>query len=356
MADPSHPEPPAVEPSEPVGRRSRQLRRIFLTAGIVVLAVGLVAAAAGVYVVHRFDHRIVRDTLLAARARSVTAAPHTPVAGPLNFLLIGSDLRSEDPDEGQRSDTIIVAHIDRALDKAYLLSIPRDLWVNIPPDSSLHFGGDTTKINAAFEYGGGGSGGTQLLSETLTGLLGIRFDGAAVMDFSGLEHAVDVVGGVQLCVPQPVVSIHTQHVFNPGCQLMTGALALDYLRQRYQFADGDFARQEHQQEFLKAFFTRALSAGALTNPIKLDDLLQSLAGAMVIDTGSTSVPDLVFALRGLRPNAVIGVKIPFYLDTVDKLSIVRASDEADGLYASLRADTLDSWVSGHTQWVNQLAQ
>src|SRR4051812_31234914 len=182
MADPSAPEPStSVTPGVD---RPRRLRRILLTAGIVVLAVGAVAAGAAVYVVHRFDHRIARETLLAPRARTITPAPHAPVAGPLNFLLIGSDLRSDDPDEGQRSDTIIVAHIDRALGKAYLLSIPRDLWVSIPPDSSLHFGGDTTKINAAFEYGGGGSGGTQLLSETLTSLLGIRFDGAAVMDFS----------------------------------------------------------------------------------------------------------------------------------------------------------------------------
>jgi LCP family protein required for cell wall assembly len=352
MVEPSDTAPLATVTPGP----RRRLRRILLTAGVVVLALGAVAAAGGMYLVHRFDQRIVRGTLLAPRARTLTAAPHTPVTGPLNFLLIGSDLRSEDPDEGQRSDTIIVAHIDRSLDKAYLLSIPRDLWVNIPADDALHFGGDTTKINAAFEYGGGGSGGTQLLSETLTNLLGIRFDGAAVIDFSGLEHAVDVVGGVQLCVPQQVVSIHTQHVFNPGCQQMTGAQALDYLRQRYQFADGDFARQEHQQEFLKAFFTRALSAGALTNPIKLDELLQSLAGAMVIDTGSTSVPDLVFALRGLRPTAVTGVKVPFYLDTVDKLSVVRASDEADSLYQALRTDTLDSWIATHTQWVNQLTQ
>jgi LCP family protein required for cell wall assembly len=330
------------------------VRRILTSTAIVLVAVIGVAVAGGAYLIHRLDQQIAHSTLLAPRARSVAGAEHAAVTGPLNFLLIGSDLRSDDPDEGQRSDTIIVAHLDRTLGRAYLLSIPRDLWVDIPPDSDRHFSGASTKINAAFEYGGGGGGGTQLLSETLTGLIGIRFDGAAVIDFSGLQHAVDLVGGVQLCVPQRIVSIHTQHVFPAGCQQMNGADALDYLRQRYQFADGDFARQEHQQEFLKAFLGKALTLGAMTSPLKLNSLMSAMAGAMTVDTGSTSVPDLAFALRGLRPASVTGMKVPFYLDTVDKLSVVRASDDADGLFRALRSDDLDGWISDHTQWVNQL--
>jgi LCP family protein required for cell wall assembly len=351
---PTATEEPDARPPLPDRRRRRRWPRALLIIGAVVLGLAGLTAGAAEVLVHRFDRQVTHDTLLAPRARSLAPAQHTPVTGPLNYLLIGSDLRSDDPDGGQRSDTIIVAHIDKGLDKAYLLSIPRDLWVSMPPDPKLNFGGDNNKVNAAFEYGGGGSGGTQLLSETLTALLGIQFDGAAVVDFAGLEHAVDVVGGVQMCVREQVTSIHTHRVFQPGCQLMSGAVALDYLRQRYQFADGDFARQAHQQEFLKAFFARAASAGVLSNPIKLGALLQSVAGAMTVDTGSATVPDLVFALRGLRPGAVTGVKLPYWLGSVNELSVVRASDEAGGLFAALRADTLDAWVADHGQWVNQI--
>ena len=73
----------------------------------------------------------------------------------------------------------------------------------------MGFAGATSKINAAFQYGQGGASGTRLLSQTLTDLIGIKFDGAAVIEFSGLERAVDLVGGVTMCVDVRTVSIHT---------------------------------------------------------------------------------------------------------------------------------------------------
>ena len=113
---------------------------------------------------------------------------------------------------------------------------------DMPPVPSLNFAGATAKINAAFEFGHGGPGGTQLLSQVLTDLVGIRFDGAAVVDFVGLQRAVHVLGGVDMCVDVRTVSQHTGAVFEPGCRLMKPAEVLDYLRQR-RFPDGDFTRQ-----------------------------------------------------------------------------------------------------------------
>src|SRR5262245_28644444 len=337
-----------------VRRRRRRLIRILLAVCAVLVVVGVAGASAGALLAHRFESAVTRANLLAPAARADAPAEHAPVAGPLNFLVVGSDLRTDDPNEGQRSDTIIIAHVPRALDRLDLVSIPRDLWVDVPPDPTVRFGGDTTKINAAFEYGGGGAGGTRLLSQTLTDVVGVRFDGAVVVDFSGLTQAVDLLGGVRMCVDTRVVSIHTHAVFEPGCRMMTGAQALDYLRQRYGLADGDFDRQQHQQEFLKALLQQARTSGALANPVKLDRLLESIGRSLTVDTGSTSLIDLIFALSGLGPDDLTGIRLPFALDTVGDQSVVRATAEADGLYRALRADDLQGWAGEHPQWVNKI--
>ena len=92
-------------------------------------------------------------------------------------------------------------------------------WSPSPPANG--FGGGQDKINAAYEHGGGGQAGAQLLSATLTRLTGIRFDGAALIDFSGFRKVIDLLGGVQMCVDTEVRSIHTNRVFPPAVSRWT---------------------------------------------------------------------------------------------------------------------------------------
>ena len=306
----------------------------MITVSAAVVLVLALAGIAGALLLHRYDTSVGRDVLLAPSAR----AQHGSRQGPVNLLLIGSDFRSSNPSAGQRSDTIIVAHVPRSMDRVFLISVPRDLLVTIPPMPSLNFDGETTKINAAFGYGHGGVGGAQLVSATLTEILDLRFDGAAVIDFSGLRRAVDLLGGVQLCIDDRVVSVHTGKVFSPGCQLMRSADVLDYLRQR-DFPDGDYTRQRHQQQFLKAFLDRARSAGAPTNPVKTDELIRAVASTMTVDTGDTALPDLIFSLRDLSPQGIVGIKLPSYPDTIDSVSYVVTSEEASSLFDAMRGDS-----------------
>lgn len=345
---------PDAQPPPPPARRRPWLRRVLITTATTLAVLLTLVAVVGFVTVRRFDHAVARASLLEPSARAqAPAVVHGPVTGPLNFLLLGSDYRTEDPQMGQRSDTIIVAHIPRSLDHGYLISIPRDLLVRIPPDPTLDFTGDWTKINAAFQYGHGGLGGARLVSATLTGLAGIRFDGAAVLDFTGMMRVVDILGGVDMCIDTDVVSIHTARHFTIGCQRLNSTDVLDYLRQR-DFPDGDFTRQRHQQQFLKAVYGQLLTAGTLTNPPRLDALLQALGGAMTVDLGGHSMPDMLFALRGLRASDVTGIKIPYGLEMIDDTSYVVAAADAGSLFDAMRNDSLDAWSTSHPEWVNPL--
>jgi LCP family protein required for cell wall assembly len=292
----------------------------------------------------RYEGAVNRASLLDADARTSQPA----LTGPLNYLLIGSDLRATDPGGGQRSDTIVIVHIPAGLRRAYLISVPRDLLVDIPADPAAGYEGGTDKINAAFQYG------NELLSQTLTHLIGVKFTGAAIIDFAGFRKVVDALGGVEVCVDTAVTSIHTGRVYEVGCREMTGSEALDYARQRYDLPDGDFDRQRHQQQILKAIARKVTDAGMLTNPVKLDQVIRAIGGSLTVDTNGVPLSDVVLALRGLRPDDLVGVRLPSHAENVEGTSYVVLDAAATGLFAALRDGTVEQWAAANPAYVNAL--
>jgi LCP family protein required for cell wall assembly len=320
-----------------------------------VVAVLLVATVTTVVVlVHRYDASVHKAKLLDDRSRAHSDQGLVGVSGPLNYLLLGSDQRPGDNSDGQRSDTIILVHIPASLDKAYLISIPRDLQVDIPPNPATHFAGSTEKINAAFDYGGGGMGGFQLLSRTLTSLTGVRFDGAAIIDFTGFQQVVNLLGGVDMCVDEQVTSIHTGAVYQPGCQHMRPWQALDYVRQRETLPGGDYDRQRHQQQFLKAILAEAKSQGLTTNPVKLDELIRAVGSSLTVDTNGVPLSSLVYSLHGISANDLVGVRLPSDPGDENGISYVFAEPAAQSLYQAITSDTVDSWLAANPTWRNAL--
>ncbi|HEX6683945.1 MAG TPA: LCP family protein [Candidatus Limnocylindrales bacterium] len=306
---------------------------------------------------HRYETSLGHEVLLAPGARG--ASPEHVGAWrrdgqPLNFLLLGSDLRAGDPEDGQRSDTIIVVQINPERNGAYLVSIPRDLLVDIPEFAPTEFYGSREKINAAFHFGGGSIGGVQLLSATLAQLTGVKFDGAAVIDFKGFERVIDMLGGVRLCVDTEVTSIHTGRVFPLGCQVFDGSEALDYSRQRYGLENGDYDRQRHNQQLIKAIFGTALSKGIAYNPVKLDQFIRALGDSITVDTGGASLGDAVLALRSLRPEALLGITVPSYPEMIGDESFILMNEETPALFDALRTAQLSEWASVNPQWTHQL--
>ena len=300
------------------------------------------------WLTNRYGRAVATEQLLDSSARQ----KRTDLSRALNYLLIGSDHRPGAREEDQRSDSILIVHVPAGMRQAYLISIPRDLLVAIPPAAG--FGGGQDKINAAYEHGGGGEAGSRLLSATLTRLTGLRFDGAALVDFSGFKQVIDLLGGIRMCVDTQVRSVHTKTLFTPGCQQMNGARTLDYVRQRYDLPGGDYDRQRHQQQMLRAVLDKAGETHLRNDPVKLDQVLRAVGGSLTVDTNGVPVEDLVFALRSLPADALRGVQVPSYPQTIDSVSYVLLDNGGGGLFDALRGTRMPQWAGANPRWVNRL--
>jgi len=321
---------------------------------VVLGLLGVATVTTVAILIHRYNTSVHRARLLDDQARADSSTGLMTVKGPLNYLLLGSDQRPDDPGNGERSDTIIIVHIPAALDKAYLISIPRDLLVDIPASPANHYAGGSDKINSAFDYGGGGVGGVQLLSKTLTDLTGVRFDGAAIINFTGFQQVVYLLGGVTLCIDQQTTSIHTGAVYQPGCQHLRAWQALDYVRQREDLPNGDYDRQRHQQQFLKALLTEAGQQGLTTNPVKLDQLIRAVGSSLTVDTNGVPLASLMYSLRNIGAGDLSGVRLPSFAGQQDGTSYVFPKPEAATLYQAIAHDTVEQWLAANPAWRNPI--
>ncbi|WP_326561783.1 LCP family protein [Micromonospora sp. NBC_01796] len=335
-----------VPPGGPVrpGPRPRW-GRIALVAGAAVLVLALIAAGGTWIYVRGLDNDLARTDPFSA----LTGDRPKSVNGALNILLVGSDSRDPDApvDESSewRADTIIVMHIPANHKEAYLVSIPRDLYVPIPDGAGAECGsGGRGKINGAFAFGG-----LPLAVRTVECVTDVRINHVMAIDFGGFKEVTDALGGVDLTVERTVTSIHKPfRKFNKGVNHMNGTEALDWIRQRKQFPDGDFARMRHQQEFLKALLDKAASSGTLTNPAKLNGFLKSVTASVTVDEGFSLV-DMAVEFRNLR-----GENLRFFTspnvgsDTIDGESVVVSDREkALAMYQAMAADKMAEWAQAN---------
>jgi LCP family protein required for cell wall assembly len=263
----------------------------------------------------------------------VTASGKLP-DGAMNLLMLGLDTRQgwEAKGETSRSDTMMILHITAAHDQAYMISIPRDMRVEIPADTTLGTAATTDKINGAYALGSenkrGWTGGAKLATKTVHELTGINFDGVVVIDFDGFKGMLEAMGGVYMCVDKDVWSSHyiivngkVQYAvgadptspprnalwFKKGCRNMQPWEALEFSRIRHS-SNGDYDRQRHQQQLLRAMAKKATSAGILTNPTKVANILKAAGGSLKMDTHGVDVSDFIFGLKGLAAADLIPIK------------------------------------------------
>jgi LCP family protein required for cell wall assembly len=198
------------------------------------------------------------------------------------------------------------------------------------------------KINSAFAFGG-----LPLAIRTIEGFTGVLIDHVALIDFAGFKEVTDALGGVDMTVDQTIKSIHPPYrTFTKGPRHFDGAEALDYVRQRYQYADGDITRGKHQQEFLKAVMDKAASSGTLTNPAKLNSFLQSVTKALTVDK-DFSLTDMAWEFHGLRSSDLTFLTSPFsgFGDRGGQSVVLADHDKAVALYDAVAKDRVAEYLA-----------
>lgn len=242
---------------------------------------------------------------------------------PMNVLLVGSDSRKEISKEeaeqfgserqvgGERSDTIIVVHVDPRAEKAALMSIPRDLAVPISGSTNT----TPRRINSAFEKG------PQVLISTIKDQLGIEIDHYAQVDFNSFRGIVNAIGGVTVYFASPARDKLTGlNITAPGCVKMDGNTALAYVRSRhYEYIErgkwredptADLGRIERQQGFIRTVLGKASKVGR--NPVRLNSIINSAVPNVKIDDAFSTKDILRLAKRfhTLEPDAVEMLPLP----------------------------------------------
>lgn len=213
----------------------------------------------------------------------------------VNVLLLGVDTRPDERGQPTRSDTIMIASIDPVHKTGALVSVPRDLWVPIPIDSSRPI---EDKITAAHFYGdyfNYPGGGPALAKRTIEYNLGVRIHYYAKIDFDGFEQVVDTLGGISVCVERPLIDNeyptrdygYMQVYIPAGLQHLDGERALQYARSRHQ--DSDFGRVRRQQQVLMAIRDKALRLDILP---KLPQLMQQFSDSIETDLSPLEIIQL----------------------------------------------------------------
>jgi LCP family protein required for cell wall assembly len=272
------------------------------------------------------------------------------LSGGRNFLLIGSDTRafiddaadeehfgSADVQTGQRSDTLMIAHVEPGNRGGYLVSIPRDLWVDIP-------GVGPSRINAAF------NDGPQKVIETVQQNFDIPIAHYLEIDFAGFRDVVDALGSIPIYFPAPARDANTGlDVAEPGCHALAGDQALAYVRSRYYeyFENGewhqdptsDLGRIRRQQYFVRTLAHEAANA-AVRKPWRANDLADALFSSLTRDPKLefADMRGLARALRGTEDQALEVETLPTTPENIDGQAVLRLDDaKAVPILARLRA-------------------
>jgi len=210
-----------------------------------------------------------------------------PIDGPVNILLVGSDSGGGNASYGERgenlNDVTMLLHISPVSNTAIAVSLPRDLYVPIVGCENGDPG--TRKINEALYYGG-----LPCAVSTVESLTGLNIGYAAKIEFDGVIDMSVALGGVTVCVAEPIHDRQIHFDLEVGEHTLKGWSALMFLRSRYGVGDGsDTGRIGNQQLFLSAMMRKIKSEGRLTNPLTVYALAQAAANNMQMSTSLSSL-------------------------------------------------------------------
>lgn len=301
-------------------------RRALVVVAVVVALVLVTVGGYAAWTKHRLDQALASVGTVAVFEDIDPATRPGPTAdGGTTFLLAGSDLlaptattgteastgptsasATSGPRDYGRADVIMLLHVDADRTKASIVSLPRDSLVDIPAytdDQGKDHAAQRRKVNAAFSLGG-----PTLLVRTVEGLTGIRVDHFAYIDYDGLIRLVDAVGGVT------VDNLYaTKNVYgNPDWSFPAGALPLDgfharvWVSQRKNLPHSDLDRARNSRELLRAIGVKLASPSVLSNPVRLQQVLDLLRTVATVDDtlDPGAMKSLALSARGLDVDSI----------------------------------------------------
>lgn len=280
--------------------------------------------------------------------------------GRVNVLIAGVSTDDPGHEGAALTDSIMIASLDTVNKKAFLLSIPRDMWVNIP-------GYGHSKINAANAYGdadkfsesGYPAGGMGLLEKVISNNFGIAPDYYAKVNYSAFRDAVNAVGGINVTIqssdPRGLYDPNISKVdhgplrLKNGNQVLDGQTALNLARARgdptndgriaYGFERSDFTRTQNQRMMMVALKDKVASSSVLANPLKVGQLFDAVGKNVKTDFQPSEIRRLYDLNKQVQSKDIASVS----LNDFGGVNLLASYRTADGASALIPADGLDDF-------------
>lgn len=334
-------------------RRFRQKitrKRVALVTGALILIIGGFLLGKFLYNAHKLFGGNIFGIFTTTKLRGEDK-------GRVNILLAGNSADDPGHSGGNLTDSIMLISIDTRHHKAFLLSLPRDLWVHIPDDGHHKLNNAYVEGQASgFRQSGYPDGGMGQLEQIVSQDLGIDINYYALINYNALKQAVDAVGGVNINVqssdPRGLYDPNIDWVthgplvkLSNGKHHLNGEQALDLARARgdsyysYGFPASDFDRTAHQRQLMVALKQRAVSVGVLANPSKLSKLFDAIGRNVKTDFKLGEVRRLYDITKPISGNNVKSLS----LNQVDGKSLLKSYAAPDGESALIPAAGLDDY-------------
>lgn len=332
-----------------------------------VLAVALFGSVASALMISNLDQQIKNSVISTQDLGAVGESqrdegvplPKDYFEGrPVNILISGIDSRYDDNgelgagtvdvDPTIRSDTTMVLHLSADREHVTILSIPRDMKVDIP--SCRRADGTVTyeyfgMFNSAFSTGAGLNdiaGGIACTEATVESFTGVDIDGFVVIDFAGFANLVETLGGVDICLPEPMKDEAAGLDLPEGCQTLDGMQGLAFARARKQIADGsDMKRIDRQQQLIGLMISQVLDSNMFTNLPKLYAFVQE---GMATSKFSASLDSwrtdaaLLNSIKNTPREDIRFVTVPWVEDPTNPNRLLVEEYQADLIFDSIIDD------------------
>jgi LCP family protein required for cell wall assembly len=343
--------PESAQPDTAAPKRRGKVRKTHTVGKVLLVTVLVLAMVTGLGTIWLYRHLSGNLNVFDPSAQMSNRPDKVVVEGPkepLNVLVMGSDNRDCDgcnidnlTGGGARSDTTILLHVSADRQRAYGVSIPRDSMVARPEctteDGDPIAGSDRAMWNEAFALGGPAC--TMQQFEQLTG---VRLDHFVVVDFEGFRGMVDAIGGVEMCIPEPISDPAHGINIEAGTRKLKGFEALNYVRARYSIGNGsDVGRMKRQQAFIASMTSAVVSAGTLARPDRLFRFLDAATDSLTVDPGLKNlvkIADLGYQFKDIGLDKVQFITIPNIPDPADPNRLVWVEPQATEVWKKIAND------------------